>query len=233
MSSLNNRISKYYNQKEARDYEFRRKKQIWFLESSCFNTIKEKIYKKCNKKLDILDIPVGTGRWIYDLQNISNKYVGSDVSKNMLEQANLKLKNCSKTFRENSKLINCSIDELPNHLIDKFDLIIMTRFLPHFSIYEVKKIMEVLKKFLKGNLILSVRVTEKKKNIFLEILNLILKSPLGAIKRYIKAGRLSYTKLDKQYYILFKNLGYKIEKRNLVIKDKYSQYEYWELTYNV
>lgn len=232
MHNLNIRISKYYNQKEARDYEPRRKKQIWFLESSCFNTIKEKIYKKYNKKLDILDVPVGTGRWIHDIQYISNKYVGSDVSKNMLDQANLKLKNCSKTFRENSKFINCSIDELPNHLNEKFDLIIMTRFLPHFSIYEVRKIMEILKNFLKGSIILSVRVAEKKKNIFLETLNLILKSPIGAIKRYIKAGRLSYTKLDKQYYILFKNLGYKIEKRNLVIKDKYSQYEYWELTYN-
>ena len=121
--------------------------------------------------------------------------MGVDISPNMLEETKLKLKTCTSEFKKNSKLINSSVSQLPLNYQGKFDLIISTRFLTHFSISEVINIMKVLRNYSRSNLIIMVRVSDNKLNIFFEILNLVLKSPLRAIKRYLKSGRLSYSKV--------------------------------------
>ena len=180
--------------------------------------------------MKILDVGVGTGRWIPDLHDVASKYIGTDISENMLNQANLKLELCPKEFRENAKLINSSIEQLPLHINEKFDLIIMTRFLSHFSIAEIKNIMNIIQKYSKGDLIVSFRVADKKSDIFSEIFDLLIKSPIGATKRYRKSGRLSYTRLDSDYEKAITQPGFHINKKNLVIKDKFNRYEYWELT---
>ena len=43
-------------------------------------------------KLNLLDVPVGTGRWIPLVQKIATKYVGVDVSDSMINQAQKKIK---------------------------------------------------------------------------------------------------------------------------------------------
>jgi len=230
--SINKKLSKYYNRKQAESYEAQRNNPIWISEIKVFNKIKIKIMKKYNQRINILDVPVGTGRWIPHIHDISSKYVGVDVSQNMLDQAASKLKNCPNNFKENVKLINSSIMKLPLHKSEAFDLIISTRFLPHFSIFEIKNIMNVLKSHAKSDLLVMVRVADKKSSIFLEILNLLIKSPFGAIKRYLKTGRLTYTKLDTVYDNIFNETGFLVVKKNLVFKDKHSRFEYWELTSN-
>ena len=64
------------------------------------------------------------------------------------------------------------------------------------------------------------------------IFDLIINSPIGAIKRYRKSGRLSYTRLDSDYNKVILESGFCIVKKNLVAKDRYNRYEYWELTTN-
>ena len=81
-----------------------------------------------------------------------------------------------------------------------------------------------------GDLVVSFRVADKRLSIFSEIFDLLIKSPIGAIKRYRKSGRLSYTRLDLDYHNAIINSGFRIVRKNLVIKDKYNRYEYWELT---
>ena len=227
---FNKKISKYYNKNQAEQYEGRRNNPTWLAEIEIFHKIKKKIATKYNRKIKILDVPAGTGRWITEIQDIASNYLGVDVSKNMLDQAELKLKDCSNEFKKNVKLINSSVAELPLHYSGSFDLIISTRFLPHFSIHEIKNIMNILRSYSKEDLLIMVRVTDRKISILFEIFELVLKSPFGAIKRYLKTGRLSYTKLDSAYENIFRETGFNVIKKNLVSEDKYSKFEYWELT---
>ena len=229
---LNIKISKYYNQKQAEEYEARRNNPTWHAENEVFNEIKDRIAAKYNQYMDILDVGAGTGRWIPNLYNVASKYVGTDISKNMLNQAKLKLEHCPKEFKKNVRLINSSIEQLPLHVTGQFDFIIMTRFLSHFSIDEIKNIMKIIRNYTKSDLVVSLRVADKKSSILSEIFDLIIKSPIGAIKRYRKSGRLSYTRLDSDYHNVILECGFRIIKKNLVVHDKYNRYEYWELTPN-
>ena len=227
---MNTKISKYYDQKQAEDYEERRNNPTWHAESNVFNEIIDRIVSKNNNSLKVLDVGVGTGRWIPNLYNVSSEYIGTDISKNMLDQAKLKLNRCPKKFIESAKLIETSVEQLPLNVSGKFNLIIMTRFLSHFSISEIKNIMNIIRNYSNGDLVVSFRVADKRLSIFSEIFDLLIKSPIGAIKRYRKSGRLTYTRLDLDYHNAIINSGFRIVRKNLVIKDKYNRYEYWELT---
>ena len=227
---LNKKISKYYNKDQAEQYEVSRNNPIWLAEIEVFHKIKENIMAKYKRKIEILDVPTGTGRWIPHIQDITSKYLGVDVSKNMLDQAKLKLNRCPKKFIESAKLIETSVEQLPLNVSGKFNLIIMTRFLSHFSISEIKNIMNIIRNYSNGDLVVSFRVADKRLSIFSEIFDLLIKSPIGAIKRYRKSGRLTYTRLDLDYHNAIINSGFRIVRKNLVIKDKYNRYEYWELT---
>ena len=229
---MNTKISKYYDQKQAEDYEERRNNPTWHAESDVFNEIIDRIVSKNNNSLKVLDVGVGTGRWIPNLYNVSSEYIGTDISKNMLDQAKLKLNRCPKKFIESAKLIESSVEQLPLNVSGKFNLIIMTRFLSHFSISEIKNIMNIIRNYSNGDLVVSFRVADKRLSIFSEIFDLLIKSPIGAIKRYRKSGRLTYTRLDLDYHNAIINSGFRIVRKNLVIRDKYNRYEYWELTSN-
>lgn len=227
---MNIKISKYYDQKQAEDYDARRDNPTWHAERNVFNQIKKRIVSKYSHSMKILDVGVGTGRWIPDLHDISSEYIGTDISENMLSQAKLKLDLCPKEFIGSAKLINSSVEQLPLNVSGQFNLIIMTRFLSHFSISEIKNIMNIIRNYSNGDLVVSFRVADKRSAIFSEILDLLIKSPIGAIKRYRKSGRLSYTRLDSDYQSVIKESGFRVIRKNLVVKDKYNRYEYWELT---
>jgi len=229
---VNIKISKYYNKKKSEIYESSRNNQIWLNENDIFLQIKNKLAIKFNRKIKVLDVPVGTGRWIPYIDDFASEYVGVDISQNMLDQAAIKLKNCPQVFQKNAKLIKSSVMQLPIDTNGYYDWVISTRFLPHFSTLEVKEIMKKLKYFAKADLLIMVRVTDKQSNIKFEILNLILKSPFRAVKRYLKSGRLTYTKLDSEYNRILKEMNFKIIKKNLVLKEKYSRFEYWEIKSN-
>ena len=229
---MNIKISKYYDQKQAEDYEARRNNPTWHAESEIFNEIKKRIATKYNNSMKVLDVGVGTGRWIPVLHDVTSEYIGTDISENMLSQAKLKLDLCPKEFKENARLINSSVEQLPLNVNGKFNLIIMTRFLSHFSISEIKNIMNIVRNYSIGELVVSFRVAEKRSDIFSEIFDLLIKSPVGAIKRYRKSGRLSYTRLESDYLNVIKESGYDVTRKNLVVEDKYNRYEYWELTSN-
>ena len=227
---MNKKISKYYDQKQASEYEARRNNLVWHAESEVFDKIKNRIASKYDNSMEVLDVGAGTGRWIPHLHKVSSKYVGTDISENMLNQAKLKLEICPEEFKDKVKLIVSSVNKMSQNVSGKYDLIIMTRFLSHFSINEIRNILNIVKNFSKGDLIVSVRVADKSINILSEILDLILRSPIGAIKRFRKSGRLTYARLDTDYNAVIAQSGFRVTKKNLVTQDKYNRYEYWELT---
>ena len=162
---MNTKISKYYDKKQAEEYETRRgKTQAWHVESEVFNEIKNRIATKYNNNMDVLDVGAGTGRWMLDLNDVASKYVVTDISENMLVYAKERLNYCSEEFKKNTQIIASSVEQLPLHVNGKFDLIIMTRFLSFFSITEIKNIMKIIRNYTKGDVVISLRVTDKKKN---------------------------------------------------------------------
>ena len=226
---MNYKLSKYYDKFQSQDYESRRNNSVWKSEIEIFHQIKHRLAAKYDGEINILDVPVGTGRWIPYLDDIACRYVGVDISENMLEQAEEKLKDFPAEVKKRFELIASSVEELPNNVDGTFELILSTRFLPHFSLSEGRQIMNVFRCYSKGDLIIMVRVADNWFSIFMEIFDFIIRSPIGGIKRYFKAGRLSYTKLDSDYEDMFMQSGFHIVRKNLVYQYKRSRFEYWEL----
>ena len=134
---MNKKILKYYNKKQAEEYEARRNKPIWRAETDFFKKLIKRNYSKSSRTLSLLDVAVGTGRWIPLIEKIASKYVGVDVSEYMINQAQQKLKECSEQFNKSSKLINTSIEKLPLILNEKFEVVIMT---DKYEFTSIKKI---------------------------------------------------------------------------------------------
>ena len=60
---MNTKVSKYFDQKQAEEYEARREKtQAWHAEIEVFNEIKNRIAAKYNKNMDVLDVGADKGR---------------------------------------------------------------------------------------------------------------------------------------------------------------------------
>ena len=103
---MNIKISKYYDKKQAEDYESRNN-QTWHNENKVFNIIRDKILIDNKDLIEVLDVGAGTGRWIPYLNNLSIKYVATDISENMLYQAELKLKSLTTNLKTQSLCLLC------------------------------------------------------------------------------------------------------------------------------
>ena len=66
---MNKKISKYYDQKQASEYEARRNNLVWHAESEVFDKIKNRIASKYHNSMEVLDVGAGTGRIVKSLLN--------------------------------------------------------------------------------------------------------------------------------------------------------------------
>jgi SAM-dependent methyltransferase len=221
------KIEKYYDTDNAKNYEQRRAGGLWQSENKAFvkmyNTIL-KTYDSDKTMLKILDLPVGTGRWIPFLTSNVKSYVGVDISPYMLEEAESKINDNSKfdTNFENHEWENY-LPTVKQH----YDLIISTRFFAHFNANDTKKMMKMFSDATSGHLITQVRACDNHFTYYLEILLGLIKNPFRMFKRWKKSGRLSTSHPRSVYMNGLSEAGFDLKDVEVLQKDFLSDFEYW------
>jgi ubiquinone/menaquinone biosynthesis C-methylase UbiE len=142
---VNKKIGKFYTPFQAQTYEIQRKNPIWEAEEVVYEKVIQRVHNEYSEKnLSILDLPVGTGRWIPFANSYCSRYVGIDISENMLSEARKKISRMGNVDGSKYSLYNSSYAAVAELNLGKFDLVVSTRFLPHFHIAEIQDILNVL-----------------------------------------------------------------------------------------
>jgi len=225
------KIEKYYDAENAASYEVNRKGSLWLSEDDAFiefyNTITDEFISVPDgesKSIRVLDLPVGTGRWIPFLNNNIKSYTGVDVSTYMIEEAKKKIIGHDK-FSAN--FINQEWQEYLPNLKGEFELIISTRFFAHFNESDVEKMIKMFSGSTNRYLITQVRACDNYFKYYLEITLSIIKNPARIFKRWMKSGRLTTSHPRSVYLNSLDKANLKIVKSILLQKSTLSSFEYW------
>ena len=227
---MSKRIAEYYDPIQASEYELRRNDSVWQSEIESFRSLLDFVREKLKKEsLTIFDLPCGTGRWIPFVDRYIKQYMGVDVSVNMLNEAKKKILSLDQSRSSCYQLLTSSYHDLLEHSGERYDLVICTRFLPHFDMPEVDEILEVLRKKTDGYAILMVRTAETSWQLLVENILFIANNPLRAIKRWRKSGRISNSKRRSCYSGAIKKAGFSLVEQRCVHRYRHSTFEYWLL----
>lgn len=155
---------------------------------------------KKNNKLNILDIGCGTGQLIKDINNEIEvvNYLGIDVSKNMIKEAQ----------KANKKLKFKTIPIEKFNSKEKFDIVICTHAFPYFPDKEnvIKKIHDITNK--NATIIIANSSTNSLKDL---LINFFLKAT---------TSKASYLSIDKMKE-LFKKSKLKLNEVKIIREKKY------------
>jgi SAM-dependent methyltransferase len=212
--------NKYYGE-EAHNYD-KKKRRVWQAEINAFESFLSLIRKSRQRKIDVLDMPCGTGRWIPQLDAITKNYTGVDISKDMLSEAKKK----TETINFPSVFIEKGWFEYLPNAEREFDLVICTRFLGYWRKKNVQKIIRLLASTSNQYLILQVRVNESPLQGFLENL-FVISGGLEAVRKLKKNGRLTMSHLRKTFLSSLKQERFIVKQKIIVNTKRHSSCEYW------
>jgi SAM-dependent methyltransferase len=223
------KIETYYTPSQASSYESNRSNDIWLGENEAFLKLIEIIKKDplfAREKIRLLDLPIGTGRWISLISIALEYYAGVDISKDMLAIARERFNEIKMKGTEIA-LINSGYQEYLPLNESKFDLVISTRFFGHFPPREAVKIFELLAGSTNSYLLVQARVTGNWQEWFREVISFVVSNPKRAYLRHKKSGRLSTSHPRHIFECAANKCGLSLVKSIVVKQDPYSSYEYW------
>ncbi|VEN74509.1 putative S-adenosyl-L-methionine-dependent methyltransferase [Candidatus Desulfarcum epimagneticum] len=189
----------WYHGKTAKEYELTRIKQDWWHEE---NRILREFLKSLPKKISVLDIPFGTGRFLSLYNENKMDVTGLDISRDMILEA--------KRLR-GDLLKKCKIDmgdarNLP-YPDNSFDIIVCFRFFGgHVTFQDAKKVISEFSRVSRKYVILELSAVSEEDSGF-NLQNLPEDQP-------IDKSNLS----EKERIELFKGFGLRV----LVKKTAYS-----------
>ena len=198
----------WYHGKTARDYEATRLKQDWWHDE---NRILSKFLKLIPEGVNVLDVPIGTARFLPLYHENQMAASGLDISHDMLFEA--------KKLR-GDLLEKCKIDigDARNLLYEdnSFDVIVCIRFLDgHVIFKDAKKVISEFCRVSRKYLILELGAVPKGDESEFVVQNLREDQPIS--------GRLS----ERERINLFKTFGLKVIAR----ESAYRQEKPWVTVY--
>ncbi len=209
------KLKQKYKGKVAENYESKRiHDPKWERENNIINFILKRISE--GKKLNILDIPVGTGRFFEIYKDLNLNVTGADVSEDMLRQAEKKAKKL--TFPVQLKIRDITHINL---LENTYDIVLCIRLLNWLDKKSLKSALKELTRVSKKHVIIGIRTYNKKMKI---------RNHLLSLKREIGSWLRGSTKIHKEkdlLKLLYSN-NLKIVERKLIdtgrIDDSYYIY---------
>jgi len=140
-----------YSGDTVTEYENKRKSKKWDAEQLVY----KKIISKLDKNTKILDVPIGTGRFLTYYRDSGHKITGVDISEDMLDYAE---KNCPENFE--IRLVKGDAEKLD--FDDKsFDYVISARFLNWLPPEVFLNVLTEFSRVSKRGIIIQVRLIER------------------------------------------------------------------------
>lgn len=211
--------TKAYSGKVAQNYDSDRiTEPIWQTEQIFF----KKYIGKLPQKSKLLDLPVGTGRFIPFYFQYGISFTGCDLSEDMLAVAK------KKYHLDNEQLINANAEKLPFPDMS-FEYAICCRLTHLISSKTLKKIIKEFSRVVSKELIVHFFTLKEnhsdlkyswKKNILNYFFNKISFSRLETEKTPWEHIQ-NYSHDKKQIEILFKESGWKIKSHHLLPDKQY------------
>ena len=161
---------------------------------------------KNRKNLKVLDVGCGIGRWVDNLINNMDSYVGIDYSQGFIEYAKEKYKAHSNIQFYEMSLLDISDDLLSK----KFDLIICTGVLMYVNDNDLLKILVNIKKMSGGYFYIQESISTMNQRL---TLNNFPSDALNADYNVIY-------RMSSEYEKIFKDLKFNIISTNLLLDDK-------------
>ena len=151
------KLKTYYVGEEAKKYDqIRKSQQAWKKEEEILNDLLKKISKFEGIK-GILDIPVGTGRFLQLYENFAEFVIGIDASNDMLYEARKKSNSLTiETFFYQGDITNIKVNK-------KIDIAICIRLLNFFNETLIREVLRELSQVTNNFLIIGIKT---KKNNF-------------------------------------------------------------------
>ncbi|CBH23628.1 hypothetical protein SRM_00707 [Salinibacter ruber M8] len=212
-------LKEKYVGEEAEEYESRRvKTEKWKKEQEIIEKLVRHIHN--NEQIeDVLDVPVGTGRFFTLYKELGLNVLGWDVSSDMLSIAKGKLKQCDTISVEKKNILKDLEHDVSSNLI------VCTRFANWLTQRQVRLLVKNFAKVQAEHVIMDVRVYKQhnfknyfKRKFYKKASN--LKS--SNIKEFIRSimstmykvlGSQTQTKIHSENFILrtFYNNGYDLK----------------------
>jgi ubiquinone/menaquinone biosynthesis C-methylase UbiE len=148
--ALSKLVDQYSGQGASRYDEARTKTARFKAEEEAFS----QLFQRANPK-SVLDMPVGTGRWLPLYAKAQVRVVGIDASDDMLAEARRKVEGPA---AERIKLLKAdALDEsVFRSLGERFDLVVCVRFLNWFSFGHVERVLKNLDLVASKHIVLGI-----------------------------------------------------------------------------
>lgn len=153
MVSITQTARKYHGRKAATYDEIRTKQQRWTLE----NDAVDKLLRKLKPVSSVLDVPVGTGRFLplYEVLSVATVF-GVDVSEEMLALARQKV---TRRMRQNATVELALGDATKLDASDAtVDVVVCVRFLDLIDEEAMRKVVTELCRVARRGVILTIRL---------------------------------------------------------------------------
>jgi SAM-dependent methyltransferase len=224
---------KYYG-RAATNYNNARLGRQWDEEEVAFRrllNIAQDRLRETKSDINICDIPVGTGRWINAVveSNFRVRYLGVDISEDMLSEARKEIKGKEKSISADFMCADWqNFFDLNEQRQDTFDLVICTRFLGHWHRKDVEKIVSGLGRLTNRFVILQIRQFHGGWGAAFEALR-ILRRPRRLLHKLRINDTLSRAHMPKTFHKAIEHAGLRVEESVIVSVSSSSSYEYWLL----
>jgi ubiquinone/menaquinone biosynthesis C-methylase UbiE len=144
-----NRLSKKYTGGTAVEYEaLREGNEKWQSEQKAII----QLLRSLPRSTEVLDIPVGTGRFLPTYQQLGLNATGMDVSRDMLEQARQKIRPGSKSISlQRSDIFAIDAPD------ESFDCVLSLRFMNWIGSTDLARSMSELRRVTRRDIIVGIR----------------------------------------------------------------------------
>ena len=133
----------------------------------------------------VVDVPVGTGRFLEFYKALRLDAVGLDISPDMLNEARA----CAKTLDYRSLQLRVGdIRALPLDS-SSADVVVCIRYMQHVSLREFQAVITELVRVTSGHLILGVHILHSHRGGVFRVLRAVMTSPFAMVRRMLTQVR--------------------------------------------
>jgi len=226
---MTNHIKDQYTGSVASEYESKRQSEAkWCSEQEIVGAILEQISVAADEQLSLLDVPVGTGRFIPFYKEFGFSATGADISNDMLSEASNKAAELGFPIElKNDSIEQLSFDD------GVFDNVLCIRILNWVDFNSLSRIFGELSRVSVRNLVVGIRVSEVEQHWAIRSIADLFSywGVVGyrAIKAKLRPGRLKIHR-ETRVLRLFEEHGVNVQARVLVDRaPRHSSYYIYHL----